>query len=240
LCGNWDTGGRAGVIGLPAPGLEAKLVPAGEKTEVRVRGPNVTPGYWREEALTRAAFDEEGYYRMGDAVKFVDLSEPIKGLLFDGRISEDFKLSSGTWVNVGAMRSKLILEGAPYVRDVVIAGHDRDDVRALIFPNLAACRDLCGGVPDSEILGHEALRALFANLLGRLALASTGSSNRIVALLLLESPPSIDAHEITDKGSINQQAVLKCRAHLVDELYREPPPPAVITAATARGTRAAA
>jgi feruloyl-CoA synthase len=240
LCGNWDTGGRAGVVGLPAPGLEAKLVPNGEKIEIRLRGSNITPGYLREEALTREAFDEEGYYRMGDAVKFVDSENPMKGLLFDGRISEDFKLSTGTWVNVGTLRAKVILEGAPYVRDVVIAGHDRDEIAVLIVPNLAACRELCRGAPDSEILGDGSVRACFENLLERLAAGSTGSSNRIARMILLESPPSIDAHEITDKGSINQSAVLKNRADLIEELYRERPSSKVIATGADGGTRAAA
>jgi feruloyl-CoA synthase len=239
LCGNWDTGGRAGVVGLPAPGLEAKLVPNGEKIELRVRGPNVTPGYMHEAALTRNAFDEEGFYRMGDAVKFADSADAMKGLVFDGRISEDFKLSTGTWVNVGALRAKVILEGAPYVRDVVIAGHDRDFIAALVFPNLAACREICGGT-DPEVLGDARIRARFEELLARLIAGSTGSSNRVVRMVVLESPPSIDAHEITDKGSINQSAVLKNRADLVEELYRERPPPKVIAAGAAGGAREAA
>ncbi len=240
LCGNWDTGGRAGVIGLPAPGLEAKLVPNGEKIEIRVRGPNITPGYLHEEALTREAFDEEGYYRMGDAVKFVESADPKKGLLFDGRIAEDFKLSTGTWVNVGALRAKVILEGAPYVRDVVIAGHDRDCIAVLVFPNLAACREFCSGAPDSEVFGNRFVRACFETLLKRLVADSTGSSNRVARMILLEAPPSIDAHEITDKGSINQSAVLKNRADLVEELYRRPLSPKVIAVGAEGGTRAAA
>ena len=243
LCGNWDTGGRAGVIGLPAPGLEVKLVPAGEKTEIRVRGPNVTPGYWREEALTRAAFDEEGYYRMGDAVKFVDPRDPSKGLLFDGRLSEDFKLSTGTWVDVGSVRAKVMLEGKPCVRDVVIAGHDRDDIRVLVFPDLAACRGLCRELPEgstaAQVVAQEAVRGFFGAMLSRLAAAATGSSNRVTRALLLETPPSIDAHEVTDKGSINQRAVLGNRAGLVEELYRMPASSRVLAAGEG-GTRAAA
>jgi feruloyl-CoA synthase len=244
LCGNWDTGGRAGVIGLPAPGLEVKLVPSGEKTEIRVRGPNVTPGYWREEALTRAAFDEEGYYRMGDAAKFVEPADPLKGLLFDGRLSEDFKLSTGTWVNVGAIRAKLILQGAPCVRDVVVAGHDRDDIRVLVFPDLAACRKLCSELPEvapaADVLAHEAVRSFFKALLSRLAAESTGSSNHLARALLLEAPPSIDAHEVTDKGSINQRAVLGNRGGLVDELYLAPDSPRVLAPGTDGEARAAA
>ncbi|MGC2518644.1 MAG: feruloyl-CoA synthase [Burkholderiales bacterium] len=243
LCGNWDAGGRSGVIGLPAPGLEVKLVPNGEKTEIRVRGPNVTPGYWRDEALTRSAFDEEGYYCMGDAAKWVDADDPLKGLLFDGRIAEDFKLSTGTWVSVGALRAKVILDGAPCIQDVVIAGHDRDDIAVMIFPNLAACRELCRELPAgatvADILGHRSVRARFHELLECMAAGSTGSSNRIARALLLEMPPSIDAHEITDKGSINQRAVLKHRADLVEDLYSEQPSPRVIAVHATGGRRAA-
>ena len=215
-----------------APGVEVKLVPTGEKTEIRVRGPNITPGYWRQDDLTRAAFDDEGYFGMGDALKWVDPADPLKGLLFDGRIAEDFKLSSGTWVNVGAVRAKVILEGAPYIQDVVIAGHDCDDIAVMIFPALAACRGLCPGLSAeasaAEVLAHPSVRARFRELLVRMAEASTGSSNRVARALLLDVPPSIDAHEMTDKGTINQRACLKNRANLVEELYRGDPSDRVI------------
>jgi feruloyl-CoA synthase len=223
LFGNWDTGGKVGVIGLPLPGLELKLAPVAEKLEVRLKGPSVTPGYWRDEAQTRAAFDEEGYYRMGDAATFVDAEDPARGLLFDGRIAEDFKLSTGTWVSVGELRARLILAGAPYVQDVVIAGPGRDEIAALVFPNVAACRGLCrelaADAPLAEVLAHPAVRSRMQQVLDGLAAGSTGSSNRVTRVLLLETPASLDRHEITDKGSINQRAVLENRAALVAELY---------------------
>src|SRR3984885_7276607 len=154
----WETD-RAGVVGFPIPGVEAKLVPHGNKLEIRVRGPNVTPGYWRQPELTRRAFDEDGFYKFGDAVRFVDPADVNKGFLFDGRFSEDFKLASGTWVSVGPLRSKILGHFAPYVRDVVITGHDRDQVGMLVFAEPGACCSLCPGVsPDSqarEILRHE-------------------------------------------------------------------------------------
>jgi len=215
--------GRAGMVGLPAPGVELKLVPAEGKLEARLRGPNITPGYWRQEELTRAAFDEEGFYKLGDALRFVDESNPARGFMFDGRLAEDFKLATGTWVSVGPLRTRMLHHFAPYIQDVVIAGHDRDYVGVLIFPDLSACRRIC---PDSiataspsEVLASDAVRSVFDSLLKELAKSATGSSNRVVAALLLHEPPSIDAHEITDKGSLNQRAVLARREALVDELY---------------------
>jgi feruloyl-CoA synthase len=234
-CANWDTG-RAGMIGLPAVGQEMKLAPAGDKLEARFRGPNVTPGYWRDPELTRTAFDEEGYYRIGDAVRFADPDHPGQGLLFDGRLAEDFKLSSGTWASVGPLRARFIAAGAPLVQDVVVAGHDRDFVTVLVFPRLDDCRALCpelsAEAPTAEVLSHPAVRAGFQRLLDRLAAESTGSAGRIERALLLDVPPSIDAGEITDKGSINQRAVLERRAALVEELYAHPPSSRVICAGT--------
>jgi feruloyl-CoA synthase len=235
VCANWEAG-RSGLLGLPAPGLDLKLAPTGGKLEARVRGPNITPGYWRQPELTRAAFDDEGYYRMGDAVRFVDPRDPQKGLEFDGRIAEDFKLSTGTWVSVGALRTRIIAEGAPFVQDAVIAGHDRDDIAVLIFPNLEACRGLCqqlaADASATAVLAHAAVRDAFQAMLDRLALASTGSANRVARLLVLDTPPAVDRHEITDKGSINQRAVLTHRAALVDELYAERCSAHVLVAAT--------
>jgi feruloyl-CoA synthase len=218
---------QAGHVGVPAPGVELKLVPVGEKLEARLRGPNITPGYWRQPELTNAAFDEEGFYKLGDALRFVDENSPRKGFVFDGRIAEDFKLSTGTWVSVGPMRARFLRHFAPYVQDVVIAGHDRDHVAALIFPEIDACRriapEIVAGAPAAELLTNVAIRALFEELLREFAGAATGSSNRIATALLLDTPPSIDAHEITDKGSLNQGAVLRHRAPLVEELYRGSP-----------------
>jgi feruloyl-CoA synthase len=204
---------RAGTVGLPVDGLEMKLAPVADKLEARFRGPSITPGYWRQPELTRAAFDEEGYYRTGDALRFLDTADPALGLEFDGRTTEDFKLTTGTWVSVGPLRARILAAGSPWIQDTVVAGHNRDDLRVLVFPNAAACAGLA---PD-------ALRARLQEVFDRLALQSSGSSNRIVRAMVLEEPPLIDAGEITDKGSINQAAVLKRRAALVEELYREPP-----------------
>ena len=220
----WDFD-RPGNIGLPAPGVELKLVPNEGKLEARLRGPHITPGYWRNEHLTRAAFDEEGYYKIGDALKFVDPDEPAKGLLFDGRIAEDYKLATGTWVSVGPMRARFIDFFAPYVRDVVLAGPDRDDIAVLVFPDIEACRKLAALPADAtpaEIVEAPAVRAKFAELLTKLAAISPGSSTRVERAILMAEPPSMDKSEMTDKGSINQRAVLKNRAALVDELYAVP------------------
>ena len=193
----WETD-DAGNMGLPVPGVEVKLMPLEGKFEMRVKGPNVTPGYWRQPELTAEAFDEEGFYRLGDAFT---LSEPEQGLIFAGRIAEDFKLATGTWVHVGPLRACLIEHCAPLVRDVVITGHGRNELGALVFP-----------ATDSST---EELRRRLAAF----AKSSTGSSNRIARAMLLEEPPSLDAGEITDKGSINSRAVLTRRAALVEELY---------------------
>jgi feruloyl-CoA synthase len=219
---------RAGHVGLPAPGVELKLVKAGEKTEARLRSPSVTPGYWRQPDLTRAVFDEEGFYCLGDALQFVDSNDPGKGFVFDGRIAEDFKLATGTWVSVGPMRAKFLAHCAPYLRDIVFAGHDGDYVAALIFPNVEACRALLPGGSDAEIVRSERVRARFTKLLQDLAKTSTGSSSRVVRAMLMEEPPSIDKHEVTDKGSFNQGAVLRNRAALVKELYTPEPSPRTI------------
>ena len=226
LFANWALEG-AGNVGLPVPGVELKLVPNGDKLEMRVRGPSITPGYWKHPELNRGAFDEEGFYLMGDALKFANPADPSEGLLFDGRVAEDFKLATGTWVSVGPLRQSVIGIGAPYVQDAVITGHDRDDVCMLVFPALDACRALCAGLPANapvaEVLAHSAVREVFQSLLDRLAAAGTGSSTRVTRALLLEEPASLDIGEATDKGSINQRMVLKARAALVEELYLESP-----------------
>jgi feruloyl-CoA synthase len=218
----WETD-RAGVIGIPIPGVEAKLVPQGNKLEARVRGPNITPGYWRQPGLTEKAFDEDGFYKFGDAVRFVDPADVNKGFLFDGRFSEDFKLATGTWVSVGPLRARVLSFFAPFVRDVVITGHDRDDVGMMIFADVEACCSLCGDLSlrsaTPDVLRHEAVRKRFRDLLAGFAAESTGSSNRVTRAILLEEPPSLDAREITDKGSLNQRAVLEHRAGLVEHLY---------------------
>jgi feruloyl-CoA synthase len=213
----------AGLVGLPVAGVALKLVPREGKLEARVRGPNVTPGYWRQPELTARAFDEDGYYRMGDALAFADPGDVRKGLVFDGRVAEDFKLATGTWVNVGPLRAAFIDHFAPLVQDVVIAGLDRDEIGALVFADIEACRRLAPGLdeaaPARAVLAHEALRAEFRARLASLAAVSTGSSNRIARALLLDEPPSLDRGEMTDKGSINQRAVLARRAALVETLY---------------------
>jgi len=209
---------RSGNIGVPTPGTELKLVPSGDKLEVRVRGPNVTPGYWKMPDLTARAFDDDGFYRIGDAVRFADPDHPERGLFFDGRVAEDFKLSSGTWVSVGALRVAGIAALAPLAQDIVLTGHDRDSVGFLVFPNLAACR-AHAGLPDTavsaEVIASEAVRAGIAQGLARLKAQGGGSSTYATRALLLTEPPSVDDGEITDKGYINQRAVLTRRADAV-------------------------
>jgi feruloyl-CoA synthase len=215
-------GAFAGMVGFPAPGLEVKLAPVGSKLEARVRGPNITPGYWHDEALTAAAFDEEGFYKLGDAMRFVDPDDPSRGLIFDGRLAEDFKLSTGTWVSVGPMRARILAAAGGLAQDVVITGHDREFAGALIFPNLAACRDVAGLGPEAtatEVLQSLPVVLSFRDALAGLAQDSTGSSTFVARALLLDQPPSLDARELTDKGSINQKVVLERRAALVEELY---------------------
>jgi feruloyl-CoA synthase len=228
----WTRDSRlTGVIGIPCPGVELKIVPIAAKMEARVKGPSVTPGYWRNPRLTAAAFDEEGYYRFGDAVRFVDPNDINKGLIFDGRFAEDFKMASGTWVNVGPLRTRIIHHFAPYVRDVVIAGHDRDFLAMLVVPDMDACRKLAGEAAANstvKILRHEKVARAFAGLLESFAAQATGASNRIERAILLDEPPALDHGEITDKGSLNQRAILDHRSDLVDELYADNPPPRVL------------
>jgi feruloyl-CoA synthase len=215
---------RAGVIGLPAPGTEIKLAPVAGKLELRVKGPNVTPGYHDRPDLTAAAFDEEGFYRTGDAGKFVDPERPEAGLAFDGRIAEDFKLVSGTWVHIGAVRTAAVAAGAPLVQDVVVAGLDRAEIGLLVFLNPLACREVCPGVPPAELGAQEAIRAHLDAAYRRYNDENPGGSHRVGRLLVLAEPPSIDADEITDKGYINQRAVLARRAALVERLYDDGAP----------------
>ncbi len=203
---------RAGVIGLPNPGCELKLVPFAGKLEVRVRGPHVTPGYYRRDDLTHEAFDEDGFYRIGDALRFADRAVPERGLMFDGRVAEDFKLTTGTWVPVGAVRLNVIAALDPLVQDAVITGHDRDEVGALLFLNPSTTKD----VPANR------LRQCVADALTALS-RDGGSSTRPVRALVMSEPPSIDGNEITDKGYINQRAVIERRAELVERLYSDDP-----------------
>ncbi|MEW5888260.1 MAG: hypothetical protein AB1768_04315 [Pseudomonadota bacterium] len=192
-----------------------------------MRGPLVTPGYWKRPDLTRAAFDEEGFYKIGDAGRFADADDPAKGLEFDGRIAEDFKLMSGVWVHVGALRVKALAELAPAAQDIVVTGHDREEVGFLIFANPAGCRSLCPELPAdaplAQVLRDARVVEHVRRGLVRLAEDGGGSSLHASRALLMEEPPSIDANEITDKGYINQRAVLERRAALVDRLYADPP-----------------
>ena len=209
---------RSGNIGVPTPGTELKLVPWGDKLEVRVRGPNVTPGYWKMPDLTARAFDDDGFYLIGDAVKFADPDRPERGLFFDGRVAEDFKLSSGTWVSVGMLRIAGIAALAPLAQDIVLTGHDRDGIGFLVFPNLAACRAYAG-LPETagprDVIANDKVRAAIALGLTRLKSQGGGSSTYATRALLLAEPPSVDDGEITDKGYINQRAVLTRRADAV-------------------------
>jgi feruloyl-CoA synthase len=225
----WETD-RVGLIGLPFPGVELKLVPAGPKYEIRVRGKLVTPGYYRQPELTRAAFDEEGFYRIGDAARFVDPDGPEQGLVFAGRVVEDFKLLSGTFVHVGGLRLAALSAATPVLQDAVVTGQDREFVGLLAWPNLAACRQLVGK-PDAtlaEVAAHPAVLTRVKDGLAEHNRANPGSSLRIARVLLLNEPPSIDGSEITDKGYINQRAVLDRRAAEVARLYADPPAAGVI------------
>jgi feruloyl-CoA synthase len=227
-----ERGREPGVIGVPNSGVEVKLVPNAGKLEARVKSPSVAPGYWREPELTKAAFDDEGYYKFGDALRFVDENDPERGFVFDGRVAEDFKLATGAWVSVGPLRAKFVAHCAPYVTDVVVAGHDRDEAAALVVPNLAACRELAdpphGAAGPAEILACEGVRGRFASLLKTFNAEAGGSSRRLARLILMEHPPSLDGGELTDKGSVNQRAVLNRRAAMVEELYAERPSRRVI------------
>jgi len=207
-------GAASGLVGLPLPGVELKLAPVGQKLEARVKGPCVTPGFWRNDELTRASFDEDGYYRMGDALVFADPADPLKGFRFDGRLNEDFKLSTGTWVSAGPLRMRFIAHFGPLVNDVVLAGPDRDFVTALIFP--------APSVSTED----------FRTRLNEFARLSTGTSTCVRRAILLDEPPSIDAGELTDKGTLNQRAVREHRAAIVEELYQINPSRRVICAYT--------
>lgn len=219
-----DERALAGQIGHPLPGMEFKLVPNDDKTEVRYSGPNVTPGYWRDPVKTAEVFDDEGFFCSGDAVKWLDANDPSQGFVFDGRVAEDFKLDTGTWVNVGPLRALVAREGAPYLQDSVITGHNRRELGILIVPNLSLCRTLSGLPADADneaVLSSAPVRSFFQQLVTRLSEQGTGSATRIMRGLVLVEPPSLDLGEITDKGSINQRAVLTHRAALIDALYEE-------------------
>lgn len=220
------------VIGVPNAGVAMKLVPTAGKLEARLKGPNITPGYWRQPDLTSAAFDDEGYYRLGDALRFADPADPDRGFIFDGRLSEDFKLATGTWVSVGPLRAAFLAHFGPVVRDIVIAGHGRDVAAGLIVPDLDACLAMAGSMPPprqpADILADSGVRARMGELLKSFNARAAGNSHRIARVIMLEVPPSLDSGEMTDKGTINQSAVLANRSNLVEELYAVTTSPRII------------
>jgi len=226
----WDTE-RVGLIGLPFPGVELKMVPCGSRYELRLRGINVTPGYFRQDDLTRAAFDEEGFYCIGDAGVFVDPDDPVQGIIFAGRVVEDFKLTTGTFVHVGSLRTDAIAAATPVIHDALVTGQDRPFVGLLAWPNLHACRQMIGN-PDAtcdEVASHPAVIACLKSGLEAHNKESSGASSlRIARAMLMIEPPSIDGNELTDKGYINQRAGLERRAALVERLYADPPGKEVI------------
>ena len=223
---------RAGVIGLPAPGVTLKLAPVGDRLEMRVKGPNVSPGFWQPGGTLRPLpRDDEGFLPMGDAGKLHDPARPARGIVFDGRIAENFKLSSGTWVSVGALRVGCLAAADPLLQDAVVCGHDRDFIALLLFVNVAACRAAVGAAPDApieQLVGDERLRRRLVASLAARNRVERGSSARVRRVLLMIDPPSIDAGEITDKGYLNQRATLERRAAAVERLYVEPPPADVL------------
>jgi feruloyl-CoA synthase len=225
---------RAGNVGVPAPGCEIKLVPAGDKLEVRVRGANVTPGYWKRPDLTAAAFDADGFYRPGDAMRLADANDPAKGLLFDGRLAEDFKLMTGIWVHVGVLRVGILAAASPVLQDAAVAGENRGFIGLLAWLNPAGCRNLIGaGAPEglAELTRHPAVRAHVRAAIARWNAAEKGTSHRIARVVLLAEPPSIDENEITDKGYINQRRVLERRTAEIERLYAAAPDDGVIVIA---------
>jgi feruloyl-CoA synthase len=231
---------RAGHIGLPVPGCRMKLVPSAGKLEARFAGPHVFKQYWKSPDQTAAAFDEEGYYRTGDAVKPVDHRHPEGGFAFDGRLAEDFKLSTGTFVNVGSLRARVNMEGAPFVQDAVIAGLNCSEIAVLIFPRLESCRAVAGlpvEAPAGEVLRAPPVRAVFQDLIDRLYQSAETSSTRIARGHVLVEPPSIDSGEVTDKNSINQRVVLARRSALVDAIYDGSDPDLILPRGDAGGAR---
>jgi feruloyl-CoA synthase len=220
----WDTE-RVGLIGLPFPGVELKLVPCGAKYELRLRGINVTPGYFGQPELTKKMFDEEGFYCIGDAGIFVDENDPLQGIIFAGRVVEDFKLTTGTFVHVGSLRTDAIAAATPVVHDALVAGQDREFIGLLAWPNLHACRQVVGN-PDAtfeDVIKHPEVIACFKRGLETHNASASGSSMRIARAMLMAEPPSIDGNELTDKGYINQRAGLERRAALVEKLYADKP-----------------
>ena len=214
---------KAGDLGVPTPGMTLKLIPNEGKTEVRYKGPNVTPGYWRAPQETKEAFDDEGFFCTGDAVKWIDADDIHRGLSFDGRIAEDFKLATGTFVSVGPLRAKIIAAGAPYIQDVVLTGINLKEVGALVIPTAAvrALSGLASDTPLQQVLQSAPVAAHFQKVVNELVKTATGSANRIARLHVMHEPLLIDKGEVTDKGSVNQRAVLTHRSALVDALHAD-------------------
>lgn len=213
---------KPGNIGIPAQGITVKLVPVEDKYEMRLKGPNVTPGYWRNAKLTADAFDEEGFYRIGDTVKFAVAGDPSRGFYFDGRIAENFKLQTGTWVGVGLLRAQIVNQFSGLIRDAVITGENRQELGALLVPFIPALRELVPGshgLSDAEIMDHPNVRAKLAAKLAEHQRLATGSATRVMRVLLMREPLRFEKGEVTDKGSINQRAVLAHRKDLVEALY---------------------
>jgi feruloyl-CoA synthase len=218
-----------GNIGVPVPGTAIKLVPDGSKLEIRVKGPNVFPGYWRDEQKTAEAFDDEGFYRIGDAGRLVDPDDPAAGVMFDGRVAEDFKLTTGSWVSVTHVRTDVVSACAPLIQDAVVTGHDRDHIGVMLWIDPAGAGrlfDLSGD--PAAIVADERVRDFVAEALARHNTGESAATRRVARALLLSEPPVIDANEITDKGYINQRAVLERRADQVARLYAEPADPGVL------------
>jgi feruloyl-CoA synthase len=219
---------RVGLVGLPLPGITLKLVPNGTKLEVRVKGPTVTPGYHKRPDLTQVAFDDEGFYSLGDAAKFLDEADPLQGLVFDGRVTEDFKLDSGTWVSAGTLRAHAVAAASPLVFDCVVCGQDKPFVGLLAWPVAAAGKALCGSADPAVIVADPKVRAAVAEKFAAYNKGQTGSSSRVRRVILMAEPPSVDGHEITDKGYVNQRATMDRRKALVDKLFAAAPDPEVI------------
>ena len=219
---------RVGLIGLPLPGITLKLVPNGTKLEVRVKGPTVTPGYHKRPDLTKAAFDDEGFYSLGDAAKFIDDADPSQGLVFDGRVTEDFKLDSGTWVSAGTLRAQAIGAASPLIFDCVVCGQDKPFVGLLAWPVIGAAKQICGKADPAEIVKDAEIRDIVREKFAEHNRNSGGTSTRVKRVILMAEPPSVDGHEITDKGYVNQRATMDRRKTLVDKLFAATPEPDVI------------
>lgn len=219
---------RVGLIGLPLPGITLKLVPNGSKLEVRVKGPTVTPGYYKRPDLTKAAFDEEGFYSLGDAAKFIDENDPAQGLVFDGRVTEDFKLDSGTWVSAGTLRAHAVAAASPLLFDCIVCGQDKPFVGLLAWPSVAAAAQLCGTHDLNEIVAHPRIREFVKEKFAAYNKEQGGTSTRVKRVVLMAEPPSVDGHEITDKGYVNQRATMDRRKALVDKLFATSPDTEVI------------